>query len=87
VEVKVVRPKTRNVTLSVPEALIRKAKVLAAQRETSVSRLLTEALADLVAREEGYTQAQRRHLALLRRGLRLDTHGRASWSREALHER
>lgn len=79
--------KTRNITLSVPETLIRKAKILAAQRETSVSRLLTEALADLVTREEGYTQSQRRHLALLRRGLRLETQGRASWTRDALHER
>ncbi len=79
--------KTRNITLSVPETLIRKAKILAAQRETSVSRLLTEALVDLVTREEGYAQSQRRHLALLRRGLRLETHGRASWTREALHER
>lgn len=79
--------KTRNITLSVPETLIRKAKILAAQRETSVSRLLTEALVDLVAREDGYTQARRRHLALLRRGLRLGTHGQASWTRETLHER
>ncbi len=79
--------KTRNVTLSLPDDLLRRAKVLAAQRDTSISRLLTEALTTIVAREEGYTQAQRQHLALLRRGLNLGTRGRASWTREALHER
>ncbi len=79
--------KTRNVTLSLPENLLRRVKVVAAQRETSISRLLTEALTALVDREEGYAQAQRRHLALLRRGLTLGTRGRASWTRESLHER
>lgn len=45
--------KTRNVTRSLPAELLRKVAVLAAHRETSVSKLLTEALADLVARTEG----------------------------------
>jgi predicted transcriptional regulator len=79
--------KTRNITLSLPADLLRRVKVLAAQRDTSISRLLTEALADLVAREEGYVQAQQQHLALLRQGLNLGTYGRASWTREAVHER
>lgn len=79
--------KTRNVTLSLPDDLLRRAKVLAAQRDTSISRLLTEALTAIVAREEGYTQAQRRHVSLLQRGLNLGTRGRSTWSREALHER
>ena len=79
--------KTRNVTLSLPSELLRKAKVLAAQRETSVSRLMAEALADLLAQEDTYAAAQRRHLALLAQGVNLGTHGRASWTREALHER
>lgn len=79
--------KTRNVTLSLPEDLVRRAKVVAAQRDTSISRLLTEALEAIVAREEGYAQAQRRHLAVLQRGLNLGTRGRAAWTREALHER
>jgi len=79
--------KNRNVTLSLPDDLLRRAKVLAAQRETSISRLLTEALTAIVAREEGYAQAQRRHLTLLQRGLNLGTRGRVTWTREALHAR
>lgn len=79
--------KTRNITLSLPADLLRRVKVLAAQRDTSISRLLTEALADLVAREEGYVQAQQQHLALLQQGMNLGTYGRASWTREAVHER
>ncbi len=79
--------RTRNVTLSLPADLVRRVKVLAAQRDTSISRIMTEALEGLVSREEGYRTAQRRHLALLKRGLDLGTHGRPTWTRESLHER
>ena len=38
---------TRNITLSLPEDLVRRAKVLAAQRDTSVSALVGELLSQL----------------------------------------
>ena len=41
---------TRNITLSLPEDLLREAKVLVARRGTSVSALLAGALSELVER-------------------------------------
>lgn len=78
---------TQNVTLAVRKDVLRKAKLLAVRRNTSLSRLLTEALEELVERDEGYESARRRHLAILERGLDLGTGGAATWRREDLHER
>ena len=47
----------RNITLSLSEDLIRRAKVLAAQRDTSVSGLITELLQSLVGDEDDYATA------------------------------
>lgn len=77
----------QNVTLSLPRGLLRRVKVLAARRETSISRLMTDLLEELIAREDDYEGAARRHKALLRRGFDMGTQGRATWSREELHDR
>jgi predicted transcriptional regulator len=77
----------QNVTLSLPRHILRKAKILAIQKNTSLSGLLTQALADLVAHQEAYEQARQRSLEMLNGGLDLGTHGQASWKREDLHER
>ncbi len=78
---------TQNITLTLPKSVLRRVKALAAQRHTSVSRLLTETLQDLVARETGYAAARRRQLDWLARGVNLGTHGQASWTRADLHDR
>jgi predicted transcriptional regulator len=77
----------QNVTLSLPRHILRKVKILAIQKNTSLSGLLTQALADLVAHQEAYEQARQRSLDLLNDGLNFGTHGQASWKREDLHER
>jgi hypothetical protein len=79
--------KTRNVTLSLPEDLLRQARRIALERETSLSALLSSLLDDLVHQEAGYDAAREDHLRLLEQGLSLGTNGRAPWSREELHER
>ena len=79
--------KIQNVTLSIPKDILRKAKILAIQRNTSLSGLLTQTLAEMVSRQEGYEQAQRRNLSLLKSGLDLGTQGQITWRREDLHER
>jgi hypothetical protein len=56
---------TRNITLSLPEEVLRKAKVVAARRGTSVSALLAGALSALVERESGYAAVRERSLARL----------------------
>jgi len=78
---------TQNITLTLPLAVLRQIKVIAAKRQISVSRLLTEELSNLIAREKGYARARARHLALLAQAPDLGTRGKVTVKREALHER
>ena len=77
----------QNVTLAIPKHILRKAKLLAVRRNTSLSSMLTHALEDLVAREEGYEMAHARHLSWLEQAPDLGTKGQAPGKREELHER
>jgi hypothetical protein len=56
-----------NITLKLDRDLLRKAKILAAEKETSVSGLVAEQLARAVRDSEGYDQAKRRALARMKR--------------------
>jgi len=75
----------RNVTVSLEQQTIRKARILAAKQGTSISRLLAGQIEALVGEDEAYEQAQRRAMALLDRGFHLGGVIRAS--RDELHER
>jgi hypothetical protein len=77
----------QNVTLSLPRDLLRKVKRLAADRETSVSALMAEALAQLADDDRRYSAARRRALKAMASARSLGTRGRASWTRDDLHER
>lgn len=74
-----------NITLKLDRDLLRKVRILAAEKDTSVSALLTEQLAKAVRDSEGYEKAKRRALARLKRGYNLGFTPPAS--REELHER
>jgi erythromycin esterase-like protein len=74
----------QNITLTLEQELVRKARVLAAERGTSGSRLLADELARLVTDAERYERAKAQALADLDRGLHL---GAQPAPREALHER
>jgi hypothetical protein len=78
---------TQNVTLAIPKDILRKAKIMAIERNTSLSGLLTQTLEDLVAGEEGYENARLRNLERLQSGFELGTQGKIGWTREELHER
>ena len=78
---------TQNVTLAIPKDILRKAKILAVQKNTSLSGLLTQTLKDLVMHQQAYEQARQHNLALLKSGLDLGTRGNIPWKREELHER
>ena len=75
----------QNVTVSLNTETIRKAKVLAARRSTSVSGLLAEQIEWLVGAEEAYERSERAALAMLDKGFHLG--GVIPASREELHER
>jgi hypothetical protein len=78
---------TQNITLAIPKKILRKAKILAVQRNTSLSALLTQTLADLVTHQEAYEHARQRNLAQLQSGYDLGTQGQLPWKRDDLHER
>ncbi len=78
---------TQNITLSIPKDILQKVKLLAVQRRTSVSGLLTQTLERLATQEDAYVTAQQRHLQLLEQGADLGTHGQILTRREDLHER
>ena len=76
----------RNLTVELDAETIRKAKVLAARRETSISRLVAAEIERLVGEDEAYERARTTALALLDRGFDLGSDGRLP-SREEVHER
>lgn len=77
----------QNVTLSLPKLLLKKAKVIAASREKSLSELLRESLEEKVREANGYKKARQRQLKFLKQGLDLGTKGRIATTRDEIHER
>jgi hypothetical protein len=75
----------QNITLSLDKTLIRKSKIIAAQRETSVSIMLSDELEKLIQRTEQYELTKRKALANLEKGFHFG--GKITVSREVLHER
>jgi hypothetical protein len=75
----------QNVTVSLSRNTIRKAKILAARRDTSISGLLAEQIESLVGEDEAYERAERQAAALLDQGFHLG--GVIRSSREEWHER
>ncbi len=76
----------RNLTVRLDEATIRKAKVVAAKRSTSVSRLVAEEIERLVREDDAYEQARVEALADLESGFDLGSEGRLP-TREAVYDR
>jgi len=77
--------KKTNLTLSLEAGLIREAKVLAARRGTSVSRLLSRNLEEMIRQDKAYDTARRRAMRRLARGF--DLKWTRPSSRDELHER
>jgi hypothetical protein len=77
----------QNVTLSVSKRILKKAKIIAIERDTSLSGLMTRMLSELVEQDEAYGLARRRYRERLERVTELGTLGSSTWTREELHER
>lgn len=75
----------QNVTISLSRQVLKKARILAARRETSISGLLAQEIEALVGEEEAYERAERQAMALLDKGFRMGGVIRAG--RDELHER
>lgn len=75
----------QNLTVSLERDTIRKARIIAARRSTSISGLVAEQIEMLVGEEEAYARAQRQAEELLEKGFKLG--GRIHATRDELHER
>lgn len=77
--------KKTNITLKLDADLLRAVKVVAAQKGTSISALMTEKLEEVVKGKDEYEKAMKRALARMKKGWGL------GWqkpkSRDELHER
>lgn len=78
---------TQNITLAIPKGVLSKARRLAVEQRTSLSALMTQMIIELVDQDDRYRAALERQLAMLSKGLELDSQGTATWTREQLHER
>ncbi len=74
----------QNVTVQISKELIRKARIVAAQRGTSISGLLATELERIVGEHEAYEVARRSALVFLEKGFHL---GGKRVNRDELHER
>jgi hypothetical protein len=77
--------KATNITVKVDASVAREARILAAKRGTSLSRLVAEQLEQLVNEDQAYSVARRRALRRLKRGYDLEV--AVDTSRASLHER
>lgn len=73
-----------NLTLQLDDDVIRRARVVAAKRGTSVSQLVARELTDLVEEEARYEDARRRAARFLDSAV---ARGGRAWARDELHER
>jgi len=78
-------PGKQNVTISLSKPTLRKAKILAVRRDTSISGLLAQQIEFLVGEEEAYELAERQAMQLLEHGFHMG--GVRPASRDELHER
>ena len=74
-----------NITLKLDTALLREAKILAAEEGTSLSALLAARLEQVVRERKTYDRARKRALTRLREGM--DLRWTPPRSRDELHER
>ncbi len=73
-----------NLTVQLDADIIRRAKVVAAKRGTSVSALVAADLVALVEQETRYAEAHERAALLMRDA---SERGGRTWSRDELHDR
>jgi predicted transcriptional regulator len=74
-----------NITIKIDSELALSAKVLAARRGTSLSRLVADQIRSLVNQDQTWLAAQQNALRRLKRGY--DLEWEATSSRDELHER
>jgi hypothetical protein len=75
---------TQNLTIRLPAKTVKKARIVAAQRGTSISALVAEKIEEVAGEDDAYEAARRHAVRLLDKGFHLG--GRVP-KRDSLHER
>jgi hypothetical protein len=73
--------------LSLPEPLLRRFRVYAAERNQSMTSLMEDAIRNLVEENRPATRAKQRFLERIRSAPDRRTGGLIRWTRDELHER
>jgi hypothetical protein len=76
----------RNITITLEEELAKEAKILAAQKDTSVSQLLADYLESILKSEKKREAAKEDFFKLTRKKYFLN-YSKRQFQRDALHER
>jgi hypothetical protein len=74
-----------NITVKLDAVLLKEARILAAERDTSISALLADCLEQAVKQRKAYDRARKSALARLRKGM--DLNWTPPKSRDELYER
>src|SRR5260370_27036289 len=78
---------TRNVTLSLPEPLLRRFRVYAATQNRSMSSLLSDAIAEIVESRDDKEKAKRRLIERMRNAKDIGLRGKIPWTRDEIYDR
>lgn len=76
-----------NVTLSLPDALLRRFRIYAASRNQSMSSLMTMAVRQMIDQDAQTRAAKRRFLERIRNAPDRGAGDVIQWTRDELHER
>jgi hypothetical protein len=85
---KYVKTKThKNVTLSLPEPVLRRFRIFAAGHNQSMTSLMTRAIEKLMEHGDEYEKTKRRAIKRMHNAPNLGTNGKIPWKREDLYDR
>jgi metal-responsive CopG/Arc/MetJ family transcriptional regulator len=82
-----VKHETRNITLALPEPLLRRFRVYAASRHQSMSSLMTDAVKKMIDEESEYERSRKSFLDQIHNPAGIELPDKIPWSRDELHER
>lgn len=77
----------RNVTLSLPEPLLREFRVYAAKRDQSMTALMAEAIRGLIDQDDERKAAETSFLERIKNPPGRSAEGRITWTRDEVNER
>jgi hypothetical protein len=77
----------KNVTLSLPEPLLRRFRVFAAERNQSMTSVMAEAIQRMIDADAESERSKRRFLERLQNPPGRTLHGKITWTREELYDR